>query len=60
MSGEELRRLVEAKPFSPFKIRVADAGEPIEIPHPDYLSVSPAGRRVAFVWYPDGTGTKWS
>ena len=57
MSIEEIKRLAEAKPFQPFKIRVDDSGEAIQIPHPEYISVGPSGRRVIVVWHPDGTGS---
>ena len=55
MSVDEIKRLTEARPFQPFRIRVADAGEPFEVPHPDYVSIGPDGRRVIVVWHSDGT-----
>ncbi len=45
MTIEQLRRAIRATPFRPFTIRMADGGH-FPIPHPDFLSVSPAGRTV--------------
>ena len=57
MNVDEIKRLTEARPFQPFRIRVAGSGATIEIPHPEYISVGPNGRRVIVVWHSDGTGS---
>ncbi len=45
MTTEQLRTVIHASPFRPFTIRMAD-GRSFSVPHPDFLSVSPAGRTV--------------
>ena len=45
MTTEQLRTAVRASPFRPFTIRMAD-GRSFAVSHPDFLSVSPAGRTV--------------
>ena len=49
MTIEQLRTTHRATPFQPFTIRMAD-GKQFLIPHPDFLSMSPAGRTaVGFI-----------
>jgi hypothetical protein len=45
MTGEQVRSLYRAMPFEPFRVRVAD-GRSIDVPHPDFMHLSPAGRRL--------------
>lgn len=43
MTSQQLREARDAVPFRPFSIRMAD-GQAYEVPHRDYLSISPTGR----------------
>ena len=52
---EQLRTTHRATPFQPFTIRMAD-GRQFLIPHPDFLSMSPAGR-TAVVYHADGSAS---
>jgi len=45
MTVEQLQGVLRANPFRPFAIRMAD-GRIFQIPHPDFLSMSPTGRTV--------------
>jgi hypothetical protein len=45
MTTEQLRTAQRTTPFQPFIIRMAD-GRTFSVPHPDFLSISPAGRTV--------------
>jgi hypothetical protein len=52
MSTSSIRRLVDATPFRPFEIRIAD-GRSIPVHHREFIMISPAD--VDFVVYqPDG------
>jgi hypothetical protein len=42
MTREQLRATLQASPFQPFNIRMAD-GRVFHVPHPDYLSFFPSG-----------------
>ena len=55
MTIEQLRTTHRAAPFVPFTIRMAD-GRQFPIPHPDFLSMSPAGR-TAVIFHPDGSAS---
>ena len=55
MTIEQLRTTLATKPFQPFTVRMAD-GRHFVIPHPDFLSMSPAGR-TAVVFHPDGSAS---
>ena len=52
MTRAEIRGLIEAKPFKPFKLRTAD-GTTIPVPHGDNISLSPSGWQ-AIAWKPRG------
>jgi hypothetical protein len=52
---EQLRRTHRATPFQPFTIGMAD-GRQFHIPHPDFLSMSPAGR-TAVIFHPDDSAS---
>jgi hypothetical protein len=45
MTAEQFRRVREANPFRPFKIRLAD-GRELFVPHRDFVSQSPGGRTI--------------
>jgi hypothetical protein len=42
---QQLRGAHHATPFRPFTIHMAD-GRTFDVPHPDFLSMSPSGRTV--------------
>jgi hypothetical protein len=48
MRPDDVREAMHAAPFKPFLLCLAD-GRRVEIPHPDFISLSPSGR-TAFVW----------
>ena len=48
MTIQQLRAALQASPFRPFTIRMAD-GRSFDIPHPDFLLLSPGGR-TAFAY----------
>ena len=45
MTGEQVRSLHRAMPFEPFRVHMAD-GRSIDVPHPDFMHLSPTGRRL--------------
>lgn len=45
MTINAIRELYEARPFRPFKIRLASGKEEL-IPHPEFVSFAPSGRFV--------------
>ena len=51
MKAESLRRLIEANPFQPFSVNLAD-GRALKVPHRDFISHSPNYRMVT-VWRED-------
>jgi hypothetical protein len=51
MRAETLRRLIEATPFRPFSVNLAD-GRELEVPHRDFISHSP-NFRVLTIWQED-------
>jgi hypothetical protein len=55
MTTEQLRTAHRDTPFRPFTIRMAD-GRTFSIPHPDFLSISPAGRTVV-IYHADGSAS---
>ncbi len=46
MTLEEVTNAVHASPFVPFVMFLAD-GSSVRVPHPDFISIPPAGRTVA-------------
>jgi len=48
MKADTLRELIEANPFKPFSINLAD-GRALKVPHRDFISISP-GARMLTVW----------
>jgi hypothetical protein len=55
MTTEQLRSAIRSTPFRPFTIRMAD-GRTFSIAHPDFLSMSPAGRTVV-IYHPDDSAS---
>jgi hypothetical protein len=51
MKAETLRRLIEATPFQPFSVNLAD-GRELKVPHRDFISPSP-NYRMLTVWHED-------
>jgi hypothetical protein len=51
MTGEQMRSLVEATPFRPFRFNMAD-GRSVDVPHPDFTNLSPSGRML-IIYRPD-------
>jgi hypothetical protein len=51
MKAETLRRLIEATPFQPFSVNLAD-GRELKVPHRDFISHSP-NYRMLTVWHED-------
>ena len=51
MKAETLRRLIEANPFRPFSVNLAD-GRALRVPHRDFISHSP-NYRMLTVWRED-------
>jgi hypothetical protein len=49
--AETLRRLIEAIPFQPFSVNLAD-GRALKVPHRDFISASP-NYRMLTVWHKD-------
>jgi hypothetical protein len=45
MTGEEIRKHVQARPFVPFDLHVAD-GRIIPVVHHDFVLISPRGRLI--------------
>lgn len=53
MLSQELRAALQAMPFRPFTVRMAD-GRSFAVRHPDFLLVGP-NNRTAFVFAPSGS-----
>ena len=51
MTIEQLRRLINAEPFQPFVIHLAD-GREVAVPHREFIALSPQGR-TCVVWEDD-------
>ena len=51
MTTERLVEFLQAKPFRPFDINLAD-GDAVRVAHPEFAARSPSGRTVA-VFTPD-------
>lgn len=45
MTPDQIRKLSEATPFQPFRVHMAN-GKSIDVPHPDFMHLSPSGRRL--------------
>ncbi len=55
MTTERFSELLQARPFQPFDIRLAD-GRAIRVHHPEFASRSPTGR-TAVIFQPDDSMT---
>jgi len=51
MTSEKLRQALNAQPFQPFQIYLAD-GRRLKVPHPELLALSPSGRTM-ILYQPD-------
>ncbi len=47
-----VKRLTEARPFTPFRL-VLPSDRELAVPHPEFIAISPQGIS-AVVWYKDG------
>ena len=45
MTIDELRKIVHAVPFQPFRLHLAD-GRAVQVPHPDFIAIGGQGRTV--------------
>ena len=45
MTIEQLRRMHQARPFSPFRVHMAD-GRHLDVSHPEFLAHTPTGRTI--------------
>lgn len=52
MTGIEIRKLIRAQPFEPFRVHLAD-GRAFEVGHPELMAQSPNGR-TAILFTNDG------
>jgi hypothetical protein len=51
MTVDQLKVLLEARPFQPFAVRLAD-GRRIPVNHREFMAIAPSGR-TAVVYQPD-------
>lgn len=51
MTSVQLREMVNAQPFRPLDIHLAD-GRKVHVKHPEFIATSPSGR-TAIVFYED-------
>ena len=54
MTPDELRKLLRAAPFKPFRLNLAD-GRSFDVPHPEFVAIKPHGRWIVVVT-PDELG----
>ncbi len=47
VSGDQIKKLLRAMPFVPFKVHVAAEQKAYEIPHPDFAMLTHGGARVS-------------
>lgn len=52
MEPEILRRFIRAVPFEPFFVRTI-SGKTIAVPHPEFIMLTPGGRRAFIATGPD-------
>ena len=45
MKADEIRKLLQTRPFRPFTVHVADGGR-LFVKHEDFVAVSPSGREM--------------
>lgn len=53
MNVEQVRRMLQAQPFQPFEIYLAD-GRSLPVDHPEFLAITPPGRTIS-IGLNDGT-----
>ncbi|MEM1353994.1 MAG: hypothetical protein AAGC44_05030 [Planctomycetota bacterium] len=46
MTTEKLREIVQAHPFQPFNVYLAD-GRTFSVPHPEFIAITGKGRLIA-------------
>jgi hypothetical protein len=56
MTTEALSRAHRARPFRPFRLRMADGGE-VSVPHPEFLAYNGTGRMAVVT--DEGDGAEW-
>lgn len=45
MTIDQLKRFHQARPFTPFRVHIAD-GRHLDVRHPEFLAHTPAGRTI--------------
>ncbi len=45
MTAKQVREMYEATPFRPFRVHTA-SGKSADVPHPEFMYLSPNGRRL--------------
>jgi hypothetical protein len=45
MTADQIRTFSDATPFVPFRVHTA-SGKWVDVPHPDFMHLSPSGRRL--------------
>jgi hypothetical protein len=58
MTGEQFAASLHREPFAPFAIHTAD-GRSVEVPRPDFVTLSPAGR-TAIVFHANDADESYS
>lgn len=53
MKIDEVRRLLDASPFRPFVVHIADGGR-LAVDHEDFVAIAPTGREM-IVYLPNGS-----
>ena len=48
MIPNQIRELLRAAPFQPFRIHLADS-RVLEVPHPEFVAIQPDGRWIIYV-----------
>ena len=52
MTSEQIRKMIRARPFEPFRVFLAD-GRELQVQHPEMIAVT-GGGRTAIVTLPEG------
>lgn len=58
MTSNEIRSALQAAPFRPFRLHFG-SGRTVEVPHPEFASVSPSGRTAVVFTDPSHEGDKF-
>ncbi|MEL6328681.1 MAG: hypothetical protein AAFR38_03385 [Planctomycetota bacterium] len=48
MTSEDIRKLMRAEPFQPFRIHTL-GGKRLDVPHPDFIYIPPKNPRTVYV-----------